>query len=58
MNAYIVFYGTRQATLYAATALEAKQKGVEFFRVPAKKSHLVSAHLVVKDGQPVTQVIS
>lgn len=57
MNAYVVFYGSRQTKLYAATSLDACQKGIEFFRVPKSKQHLVSAHLVGKDGEEVQQVL-
>ena len=52
MNAYIVFYGTRQHRVYANTSLDARDKGVKFFRVPASKKHLVSAHLSGKAGKP------
>lgn len=58
MNAYLVLYGAKQTKVYAKTLLEAKEKGVEHYRVPEKKQHLVSAHLVEKDGQAVTQVLA
>ena len=49
MNAYIVFYQGRQTKIYASTSHDARMKGVSFFRVPAKKEDLVSAHLVEKE---------
>lgn len=58
MNAYIVFFQGRQTKVYAATLLDAKEKGVAFFRVSEKNRHRVSAHLVEKDGQAVTQVLA
>lgn len=58
MNAYLVFYGSRQTKVYAASSYDAQQKGVAHFRVPASKQHLVSAHLVEKQGAEVKQVLS
>ncbi len=56
MNAYIVFYGTKNTKIYANTSYAAHQKGVDFFRVPDKKHHLLSVHPAeTKEGQAVTQ---
>lgn len=58
MNAYLIFFNGKQTKIYAKTLLEAKEKGIEHYRVPQKKHHMVSTILVEKDGQEVTQVIA
>ena len=58
MNRYIVFYGGRSTTLFAATSFDAQQKGVAYFKVPPNRANTVSAHLVERDGKEVTQALS
>lgn len=58
MNAYIICIGNKNTKLHALTALDAKEKGIAFFRVSKAKQHLVSVHLVETDGKAVAQVLT
>lgn len=60
MHAYAVFFGTRQTKIYATSLLEAKEKGIAFFRAHKSREHLVTAYLVELNGQtkPINQVIT
>lgn len=51
MNGYICFYRGKKTEVYAATSLEARDKGAAFFK--AKKAHEVTAVLAEKDGKEV-----
>lgn len=58
MYGYIALYGDKRWELYADSLYAAKQKADEHFKPPKSKRHLVTVHLVEKDGETVTQVIT
>jgi hypothetical protein len=45
MNGYKVFYNGRSIDVYAETLLEAHQRGLDAFKPPKSKRHMVHAHL-------------
>jgi len=53
VNGYVIFYGSKRTEVYASSLLQAKEKGIEHFKVPPSKRHLVVAVLAEKLGKPV-----
>lgn len=58
LHGYTVIYGPRSTKLYAKTSLDAREKGIEYFKVPANKQHQVMATLAEIRSAPVKQVAS
>lgn len=54
---YLVFSGSgRIAEGWADSLLQAKERGIAFFKTPKSKRHLVHVALAEKRGQPVVNV--
>lgn len=50
---YLSFYNHEKYELEATSAYDAQLKAVEHFKPPKSKRHMVSVHLVEKDGEEV-----
>lgn len=57
MNGYLVFYADKKLEVHAETIYAAYQKGVDHFKPPKSKRHLVHAVLCEKDGIQVTHQV-
>lgn len=53
MNGYIIFFRNKRFEVQADSLYEAKQKGIEHFKVKHKDEHLVVPVLAEKLGKPV-----
>jgi hypothetical protein len=54
VNQYKVFFNSRNIEVYAYTLYGAKLMGIEHFKPRKSQQHMVHAHLIERDGQPVT----
>jgi chorismate-pyruvate lyase len=50
---YKAFYIRKEIELEAETSYDAQKKAATLFKVPEKKSYLISVMLCEKDGKPV-----
>lgn len=57
MNGYVVFYNGKRHELYAASLYAAKEAAIAHFKVPPRKSHMVSGILAEVNGKSVTTTL-
>jgi hypothetical protein len=53
---YLAFYNGKQKEIEAPTLYAAKVEAVKQFKAPKSREHMVSVHLVEKDGKAVTHI--